>query len=303
MPRNLLTISHPIRRLPAFLAIVAILLACSAAPVSASTPTPRPGPHIVASATTVAPGGKVTLTAYGLGTGTIEIEWNSAVIGKFPTTGSASAPFQVVLTMPAVTPTVTVTVSLINAKTKTHADIRLTISAHAGTGSGGKKPAPSPTPLPLSAGIPSKGHTANGCAITADQAAAEQYVLNLLNQHRKAVKAKPLTLNPTLSLASREHSCEMLHLQKLQHESADRSSPFDRFTKHGVTYNEAGENIGTTSGYSTIAGIDFVDKGMMAEPNTEGTHHWNIVHSGYKIAGIGVIVSKGQMWLTEDFIG
>jgi uncharacterized protein YkwD len=294
--------------------LVVALLGCSVSPATAAsdraptpvaTATPRPsGPRIVASATTVAPGGKVTLTAYGLGTGTIDVEWNGAVFGKVQAAGPSSQPFQLVLTMPAVARAGTVTVTLVNIATKAHADIRLTISAHGAT-NGGKTatPAPSSTALPLSAGIPSKGHTANGCAITADQAAAEQYLLNLLNQHRKAAKVKPLTLSPTLSLASREHSCEMYHLRKLQHESADGSSPFDRFTKHGVAFHEAGENIGDSSGYATIPGIAFVDKNMMAEPNTEGTHHWNIVYAGYKSAGIGVIVASGQVWLTEDFVG
>jgi uncharacterized protein YkwD len=294
--------------------LIAAILGCSTVPAAAAvdrasmpTATPRPssGPRIVASATTVAPGGKVTLMVYGLGTGTIDVEWNGAVFAKVQSTGSVSQPFQLVLTMPALADPGTITVTLINTATKAHADIHLTISTHGATTSGGKTatPVPSPTALPLSAGIPSKGHTANGCAITADQATAEQYLLNLLNQHRKATKVKPLTLSPTLSLASREHSCEMLHTQKLQHESADGSSPFDRFKKHGVAFHAAGENIGDSSRYSTIAGIAFVDKSMMAEPNTEGTHHWNIVNGGYKSAGIGVIVAKGQVWLTEDFVG
>jgi len=155
----------------------------------------------------------------------------------------------------------------------------------------------------LSAGIPTHGRTANGCAITPAQAAGERLVLRLLNGHRAAARVKPLTLNPRLSLASREHSCEMLHTQKLRHESADGSSPFDWFTRHGVTYTTAGENLGSSGGYGLSAGIDVVDSGMMAEPNAEGTHHWNIVHAAYTGVGIGVIYVKGQLWLTEDFVG
>jgi len=162
---------------------------------------------------------------------------------------------------------------------------------------------PARPPRTLSAGIPAHGHTANGCAITPAQATGERLVLRLLNGHRAAAHVKPLTLNPRLSLASREHSCEMLHTQKLRHESADGSSPFVRFTRHGVAYTTAGENLGSSGGYDLSAGINVVDSGMMAEPNTEGTHRWNIVHAAYTGVGIGVIYVKSQLWLTEDFVG
>lgn len=46
-----------------------------------------------------------------------------------------------------------------------------------------------------------------------------------------------------------------------------------------------------------------MNSGMMAEPNKQGTHHWNIVHAAYTGVGIGVIISGGQVWLTEDFVG
>ncbi len=95
----------------------------------------------------------------------------------------------------------------------------------------------------------------------------------------------------------------MLHTQKLRHESADGSSPFDRFTRHHVAYTAAGENIGMSGGYGLRSGINAVDSGMMAEPNTAGTHHWNIVHAAYTGVGVGIIYVKGQVWLTEDFVG
>src|SRR5579859_1374663 len=99
--------------------LIAASLGCSTVPAAAAvdrastlTATPRPsGPRIVASATTVAPGGKVTLTVYGLGTGTIDVEWNGTVFAKVQSTGSQ--PFQLVLTMPALADPGKVTITLL----------------------------------------------------------------------------------------------------------------------------------------------------------------------------------------------
>jgi uncharacterized protein YkwD len=140
------------------------------------------------------------------------------------------------------------------------------------------------------------------CAAAPDRT-AEQLVLSLINQHRAVAGVPLLRLNRTLSLASRGHSCEMQRLQKLQHQSADGGSPFDRFTRLGVTFMAAGENIADSSGVAAATGIDEVDSMMIAEPLTVGNHHWNIVNASYTSAGIGVVYVKGQLWLTEDFVG
>lgn len=164
-------------------------------------------------------------------------------------------------------------------------------------------PTPSPTPNPSSSSIPTSGTTSNGCAITPDQATAEQHLLTLLNQHRAAVGVAPLQLNQTLSLASRQHSCDMYQHQNMSHTGSDGSSPFDRMRAVGITFSTAGENIGATWGYALTNGVDTTDSGMMAEPGNPGDHHWNIVNAGYTQVGIGIIYANSQLWLTEDFVG
>src|SRR5262249_57675169 len=99
------------------------------------------------------------------------------------------------------------------------------------------------------------GVAVNGCAITPEQAEGEQHILDLLNQHRAANGVPPLVLDQTLSLPAREHSCEMLYSQVLQHESVNGSTPFDRITAYGITFAQAGENIGDSDGESMLAGI------------------------------------------------
>lgn len=170
-------------------------------------------------------------------------------------------------------------------------------------------PGPPATPLPAGptptalAGIPNSGTTSNGCPTTPDQAGAEQMLFTLLNQHRAAAGAPSLALNETLSLASRDHSCDMFQHQNLSHTGSDGSSPFQRIAAVGVPFTTAGENIGMAGGYGLSGGVTTIDNEMMAEPLTQGDHHWNIVNAAYTQVGIGIIYANNQVWLTEDFVG
>jgi uncharacterized protein YkwD len=163
---------------------------------------------------------------------------------------------------------------------------------------GAASPAPTPTPQPTPP--PGGGGQSSGCSF---DTAGEQYLLSLLNQHRAAAGAAPLTLSSTLSTASRSHSCDMFTHQNMSHYGSDGSSPFQRIAATGITYSTAGENIGMANGYGLDGGINAIDNGMMAEPATYGTHHWNIVNPAYKQIGLGVVYQNGQVWLTEDFVG
>ncbi len=168
-------------------------------------------------------------------------------------------------------------------------------------------PSPSATPTPPPA-IPtpsgsSSGSTSNGCQITSAQTAAEQTLLSTLNAHRAAVGARPLTLNPALSVVARTHSCDMFQHQQMSHTGSDGSSPFQRISAAGIAYGTAGENIGMASGYALSSGVTTIDNEMMAEPLTPGDHHWNIVNPAYSSIGVGIIYVNNQVWLTEDFIG
>jgi uncharacterized protein YkwD len=175
-------------------------------------------------------------------------------------------------------------------------------------------PAPSRTAAPavptatqavstLPGGIPTSGTTANGCAIFFLQAEGEAHVLALLNADRAAAGVAPLTLNNAVSVAARNHSCDMQQHDSVGHSGSDGSLPPQRISAVGVSYATVGENVGTASGYGLTGGLDSMDRQMMGEAPTEGTHHWNIVNAAFHQVGIGVIVVGPSVWLTEDFIG
>lgn len=162
----------------------------------------------------------------------------------------------------------------------------------------------SPTPN-TSSGTSSAttGATPNGCAIASADLSGEQHLLSLLNAHRAAVGAAALRLDATLSGEARAHSCDMYQHATLSHTGSDGSTPFQRIQAAGVTYREAGENIGDASGYTLTAGLELDDRDMMAEPLMQGNHHWNIVNAGYSRVGLGVIYQSGKLYFTEDFVG
>jgi uncharacterized protein YkwD len=164
-------------------------------------------------------------------------------------------------------------------------------------------PSPTATDTPNTSGIPTSGTTTNGCLITPGQAVGEAHLLALLNADRAVAGVAPLTLLPALSVASRDHSCDMGAHNTLSHTGSDGSDPTQRISATGTTFSTAGENVGFAGGYGIVGGIDVIDHEMMREPLTFGTHHWNIVNAAFHQVGIGAIYQYGKIWITEDFVG
>jgi uncharacterized protein YkwD len=282
----------------------------TATPSPAQPTAPVAGTQLVVSPASAAPGAQLTISGSGFGVGVIDIYWKGSL---FAQVYSANGTFAVGANLsPSAVPGPR-TVSATNTSTGQQASTIFTVTgagptvtatSAAATAAATETPIP-PGPTPPS-GIPSSGTTSNGCQITSVSAQAEAQLLSLLNQHRAAAGAAPLTLNSSLSLISRAHSCDMYLHQQLNHTGSDGSSPFQRMAAGGFgmpPYRQEGENIGQATGYSPADAVSAIDSQMMAEPLSYGNHHWNIVNSGYSILGIGIIVVNGQTWLTEDFAG
>lgn len=165
------------------------------------------------------------------------------------------------------------------------------------------EPPPTPTAVPSTPAATAPGTTSNGCVITATDSSAEQSLLALLNKHRAAAGVAPLKLSATLSVVSREHTCDMMTHHIMGHDGSDGSTPLQRIQSTGLAFSNWGENVGTSSGLGLMGGITEIDNGMMSEPLTPYDHHWNIVNAAFTQVGLGVLYVNGQVWLTEDFIG
>ncbi len=142
-----------------------------------------------------------------------------------------------------------------------------------------------------------------GCEVTGATEAGELQLLSLLNQHRAAVGAPRLSLDAGLTRVAWQHSCDMFTHQQLTHRGSDGRDPFQRMAAAGITYQAAAENAGTADGFTLDAGIAAIDGEMMAEPLGQENHHTNIIDPAYSRIGIGIVFTRGQLWITEDFTG
>ncbi|MDT9235451.1 MAG: CAP domain-containing protein [Limnospira sp. PMC 737.11] len=105
----------------------------------------------------------------------------------------------------------------------------------------------------------------------------EQQVLQLVNQERAQAGLQPLSLNPLLNQAARNHSTNMARQDFFSHTGLDGSSPSDRARAVGFT-SGVGENI--AAGHRTP---ESVVQGWMDSPG----HRENILNPSYTQIGIG----------------
>jgi len=124
--------------------------------------------------------------------------------------------------------------------------------------------------------------------------AAEQQMLNLVNQERARAGLKPLQADLQLTKLARLKSQDMINKNYFSHTSPTYGSPFDMMKSNGVTYKTAGENI---------AGNQSVQAAHTALMNSSG-HRANILNANYTHVGIGIVQGGPYgMMFTQMFVG
>lgn len=147
------------------------------------------------------------------------------------------------------------------------------------------KPTPTPAPSPS---------PTNPVQSTSGLTAAEQQMLNLVNQERSKAGLSPLQADLQLTQLARMKSQDMISKNYFSHQSPTYGSPFDMMKRYGVTYRTAGENI---------AGNRSVEAAHTALMNSSG-HRANILSKNFTHVGIGIVQggSYGTMF-TQMFVG
>lgn len=129
---------------------------------------------------------------------------------------------------------------------------------------------------------------------TSGLTAAEQQMLNLVNQERAKAGLAPLKADLQLTKLARMKSQDMIAKNYFSHQSPTYGSPFDMMRKYGVTYRTAGENI---------AGNGSVPGAHTALMNSSG-HRANILGSQFTHVGIGIVPGgRYGMMFTQMFVG
>ncbi len=121
---------------------------------------------------------------------------------------------------------------------------------------------------------------------------AENRMLVLLNRTRQQSGLRPLSMDPVLQEAAREHSLDMYNRRYFSHQTPDSKSPFDRMREHHAHFVTAGENI------AFAPDVDQAEQSLQASPD----HRANILNSDFRCVGIGVYRAAGyEEMFTQDF--
>jgi uncharacterized protein YkwD len=136
-----------------------------------------------------------------------------------------------------------------------------------------------------------KSISANGSAIGADSA-AENELLAAVNKSREQTGAPPLRMDESLREAARAHAQLMIASERLDHQFSGELPLLDRIAQASpLKLDRAGENVA----YSTCAsGAN--DALMRSAP-----HRQNLLDSGFNVAGVAALWSKGRLYVVQDF--
>jgi uncharacterized protein YkwD len=127
--------------------------------------------------------------------------------------------------------------------------------------------------------------------LAADPAAEEQ-MLDLVNQERQRAGLRPLAADEALRSVARAHSQEMFERSYFAHDSPTAGTPYDRMRAASITFFLAGENL------AYAPNVQIAHQGLMRSPG----HRANILRPEFARVGIGVIRSQFQgSMFTQDF--
>jgi uncharacterized protein YkwD len=140
--------------------------------------------------------------------------------------------------------------------------------------------------LPADPPLPADPHSTSTTTLAA-------YALQLINIARSAHHRGLLSSNPVLTRAAQTHTVDMVthgYFLTHPHTGSDGSTPPQRVKRAGGGFSKVAEDVGSGSTVQ-IAFIEWLNSPL---------HLFNILGS-YRQAGVGIVRSGGQVYLTVDF--
>jgi uncharacterized protein YkwD len=129
-------------------------------------------------------------------------------------------------------------------------------------------------------------------------------LLAAINEGRAAHGLQALTFDRRQSKCSRDHSKHMALQGQISHDQF----PADVCVPHTYAAENVGEDPQSSVGNAVLELHRLMmDEGPCATTGCTGTayeqhgHYLNLVNPRYKRVGIGIVVTHGATWLTEDF--
>ena len=147
----------------------------------------------------------------------------------------------------------------------------------------------------LACGLAQTAPPAPGTSI-AEDSAAETELLAAANNSRKLAGVRPLRVDEHLREAARAHARLMVASDRLEHQLPGEPSLLQRIAQAGAAtdalkVDRVGENIAYASCASSA------NDALMHSP----PHRRNLLDSGFNVAGMAAIWSKGKLYVAQDF--
>ena len=123
-------------------------------------------------------------------------------------------------------------------------------------------------------------------------AAAEDRMVELVNQERARAGVRELSVDGTIRQVARAYSVDMFQRGFFAHVDLDGATPFDRMRRGGVRFSGAGENL------ALAPTVEVAHEGLMNSPG----HRANILNGRFRRIGIGAASGgmHGRMF-TQNF--
>jgi hypothetical protein len=106
-----------------------------------------------------------------------------------------------------------------------------------------------------------------------------------MNKARRSSNVRKLSLDPELSKVARKHAKEMARRNLLHH------TPQATLGRRVTRWSYLGENVGMGGAVGSL------HRAFM----NSAPHRHNILRSGYRHSGVGVVKKRGRMWVTVVF--
>lgn len=154
--------------------------------------------------------------------------------------------------------------------------------------------APAPRPVTAAPTTLVTGAAAGGLpsAVTLTERLLESAVVTLTNGKRLLSGCRPLRVNWRLRRAARRHSAQMAQFRRMSHDLPGEPWLGRRVTREGYRWQRVAENVAW--GYGTAPRV------VRAWWNST-THRRNIKDCRLREIGVGVVISGGRVWWTQDF--
>ena len=137
---------------------------------------------------------------------------------------------------------------------------------------------------------------------TSTEASIAKVVFTAINHDRTSNGLAPLSWCPNLANSARQHNLTMAAAGTLAHQLDGEAGLGERENEQGVSWSEAGENIGYDGSLSVNGALE-LHRLMMAEQPPDDGHRQNILSQDFDVVGVDILLDprNGVLWLTEDF--